>query len=55
MRSDDIRLQDPLGLLATFAVVLYRLRKFEVIRSYNHPVGDVAEIRVRMLPPPRTQ
>jgi hypothetical protein len=43
MRSDDIRLHDPLSLLATYAVVLHRLRKFEVIRSYHHPVGDVAE------------
>ena len=27
----------------TYAVVLYRLRALGVIRSFNHPVGDVAE------------
>lgn len=43
MRSDDIRAKGPSSLLMTYATVLYRLRHFGVIRSFNHPVGDVAE------------
>ncbi len=43
MRSDDIRAQGPLDLLDTYACVLHGLRRFGVVRSFNHPVGDVAE------------
>lgn len=50
MRSDDIRAQSPSSLLITYAVVLHRLRGFGVIRSFNHPVGDVAEYWVSQNP-----
>lgn len=43
MRSDDLRRQSPSSLLSTYAVILLLLQQQGVIRSYNHPVADVAE------------
>ncbi len=49
MRCDDIRAQGPLGLLGMYASVLFGLRRFGVIRSFNSPIGDVANIGCRRI------
>jgi len=43
MRSDDLRVQSPAGLLVTYASVLHLLHSHGVVRSFNSPVGDIAE------------
>lgn len=38
-----MRFDDPISLLSTYAVALHGLRSHGVIRSFNSPVGDIAE------------
>jgi hypothetical protein len=39
----DVRYDDPSSLLSAYAVALHGLRSHGVIRSFNSPVGDIAE------------
>jgi uncharacterized protein DUF6998 len=39
----DVRFDDPISLLSAYAVALHGLRSHGVIRSFNSPVGDIAE------------
>jgi hypothetical protein len=39
----DVHFDDPISLLSTYAVALHGLRSHGVIRSFNSPVGDIAE------------
>jgi hypothetical protein len=39
----DVRSDDPSSLLSAYAVALHGLRSHGVIRSFNSPVGDIAE------------
>lgn len=39
----DVRSDDPSSLLTAYALALHGLRSHGVIRSFNSPVGDIAE------------
>ena len=39
----EVRCDDPSSLLNAYAVALHGLRSHGVIRSFNSPVGDIAE------------
>jgi hypothetical protein len=39
----EVRSDDPSSLLNAYAVALHGLRSHGVIRSFNSPVGDIAE------------
>jgi Family of unknown function (DUF6998) len=38
-----VRFDDPISLLSAYAVALHGLRSHGVVRSFNSPVGDIAE------------
>jgi len=39
----DVRYDDPSSLLSAYSVALHGLRSHGVIRSFNSPIGDIAE------------